>query len=43
VIVVRVSAEDPVMSLRGRNCHRGFESGSNIHGERPKSETKYEG
>jgi hypothetical protein len=26
VIVMRVSAEDPVVSLRGRNCHRGFES-----------------
>jgi hypothetical protein len=23
---VRVGAEDPVVSLRGRKCHRGFES-----------------
>src|SRR5450631_2209641 len=29
--VVRVNAEDPVVSLRGRNRHRGFESASNIH------------
>jgi hypothetical protein len=26
VVVVRVGAEDPVVSLRGRKCHRGFES-----------------
>jgi hypothetical protein len=26
VVVVRVGAKDPVVSLRGRNGHRGFES-----------------
>src|ERR1700730_19425982 len=26
VVVVWVGAKDPVVSLRGRNCHRGFES-----------------
>jgi hypothetical protein len=35
--VVRVGAEDPVMSLRGWNCHRGYESGSNIHGRKQKA------
>jgi hypothetical protein len=37
VIVVRVGAENPVMSLRGRNGHRGFESASNIHGRGQKA------
>src|SRR5690242_1469301 len=26
VVVVGVGAEDPVVSLRSRSCHRGFES-----------------
>src|ERR1700722_4910501 len=37
MVVVRVGAENPVMSLRGRNCHRGLESGSNIHGRSQKA------
>src|SRR5713101_7021651 len=31
VIVVRVCAEDPVVSLNSRYRHRGFRVGSNIH------------
>jgi len=37
MIVMRVGAEDPVVSLRGRNRHRGFRVGSNIHASEQKT------